>query len=236
LLDYLHSYGKTLNYAATGFSGISVAGALATGVHGSNAQGHANIANEIQALWVVGANGSLNYYSKGTTGITDSEKWKALTTNLGLLGPVVKLSMKIRDDFHMHTKIFYHSEANLLAPNGLANIVAGCKFSFISWFPGADTGSLTNTCGWETTEPVSQENTKMALFTPDIDPALQGVFITASQLDACPNTDIFSNVIYPLNYATMRGFEVTRADFNNDPANGWIWLDGAGARGRRPRL
>ncbi len=230
LLDYLHAYGKTLNYAATGFSGITIAGAMATGVHGSNAQGPANIANEIQELWVVGANGSLNYYSKGTTGQTDSEKWKALTTNLGLLGPVVKIGMQIRNEFKLHTKIFYHTEAQLLATNGLANIVAGCSFSFMSWFPGSGTGSLTNTCGWETSEPVSQENTKMALFTPDIAPEFQGVFISESQRGSCPNMDIFRNVTYPLNYQVQRDFEVTRANFNNDPANAWIWLNGTGSQ------
>jgi len=221
LQNYLHTQGKALNYSSTGFAGITVAGALATGVHGSNAKGHANISNEVQEIWIVNADGQEEYHSKGTTGVAHPDKWRALTTNLGLLGPMVKLGVRVRDQFKLKADIRFHDEVDLLAEGGLEGIIEDCSFSFIQWFPDSANNYLTNTCAFETDEPVDSESTMMALFTPDMPSFMQNTFKTESQMTACP-------IAGTTDYVHLRTFAGVRGDWVKDAANAWIWDNASG--------
>lgn len=224
LMDYLAVHNKALNYSATGFAGITVGGALATGVHGSNAKGSSNVAHEVQELWLIAPNGDLKHYTKGTTGITKPDTWKALTTNLGVLGPVVKISMRVRDQFALHTKVNFHDETELLADGGLDNLVEQCNFSFMTWFPGRTTSKVINTCAWETNEPVTDPSTIMTLFTPNIADEFTVFFKTLSQGASCPveGTD---------NYLNLRSYANLRVMFMQDPANAWVETQNRTVRG-----
>lgn len=225
LMDYLASNDKALNYSATGFAGITVGGALATGVHGSNAKGTSNVAHEVQELWVVAANGDLVRYSKGTTGVSKPDTWKALTTNLGVLGPVVKISMRVRDQFALHTKVNFHDETELLSDGGLDELVKDCHFSFMTWFPGRTTSKVINTCALETTAPVTDPSTIMTLFTPNIADEFTVFFKTLSQGATCPS------IIGGDDYLNLRSYANLRVGFMQDPNNAWVESNNREVRG-----
>lgn len=74
--------------------GITLAGAIATGAHGSSLKHPASISDQIIGLQVVTGTGEL-------VNINDTKTLKAFRVNLGLLGIVVKVTLKIVPIFKM---------------------------------------------------------------------------------------------------------------------------------------
>ncbi len=130
---YLHGYKKMLvGTPATGVQPISIAGALATGAHGSNTRGPANIAASVLELEILGSDGEFRRYSKHNT---KPEIWKALRNNYGLLGFVSRVRLRIKDEVPMLYRFKRGSIEDLLAEGGYDKFVADCDYSFLNWFP-----------------------------------------------------------------------------------------------------
>ncbi len=177
LQEHLHSLGLSHGLASTGYGGISVGGAVATGAHGSSLLGSSTISSYVVAMDVVGADGNITTYTEGTTGQSNPNLWKALKTNLGLLGFVVRLRLKLEPQFNMRVEVKYTDEDSFVnSPTGVADAVAGCDYVFLNWFPGQDT--VQYLCGTRTTDTVDSPFAQNRLFTPDV---------SQSESDFAPN-------------------------------------------------
>lgn len=185
LLNYLDGQGYALDYTFTGYGGITPAGAIATGVHGTHTNGGASISRVVRSLEVIGADGQIHNYSKGTTGVTQPEVWKALTANLGALGMVTTIRLEVRERFNMHMRLDTYDEAVLLAPGGVASLAEGCDYFVALWFPGPYTKKVIRFCGWETDEPVTNPKAANIAIAPDVPSWLQWEFTLNQQLASC---------------------------------------------------
>jgi hypothetical protein len=205
LVNYLAARGRAFDYAVTGYADITVAGALATGVHGTNAAGYSSISRLLRWIEIVQADGQVRTYSKGTTGVTNPDLWKALAANLGALGMITNLRIAVRPSFNLRMRVDTYPESALLQSGGLAALAAGCHYFVLMWYPGPYTRSLIRLCGWETTE-AAVATAANTIIAPDIDPSLQGVFRTQMQLGSCYDETNWLE-------------ELTRRDFYANPLN-----------------
>lgn len=187
LQEHLAALGYSMGFAATGYGGISIGGAVATGAHGSSLNGSSTISSYIIGMDVVGADGQLRSYSEGTTGVTSPDLWRALKTNLGLLGIVVRLRIEVEPQFNLNVQVLSVTEDQFVnQPNGVANAISACDYVFLTWFPGQDT--VRYLCGNRTTDPVDSPHAQNRLFTPAISGFEQAFAIPTLQLGMCDNT------------------------------------------------
>jgi len=98
LLDWLATKDRALGYAVMGFGGLSVAGAVSTGAHGSSPNRTSTITTLVKSMTLVKPNGEIEEFSKGKS---DPDVWKALKPGLGLFGVIVDLRLKIRSQFKL---------------------------------------------------------------------------------------------------------------------------------------
>lgn len=187
LLNWLDANGRALDYAVTGLGEITVAGAIATGVHGTHGGGFASISHLVREIEMIGADGQVHTYSQGTTGVSNPDLWRALRANLGALGMMTNIRLAVRPRFNLDMRVDTYSESALLQPGGLASLSAGCSQFALLWFPGPYTESLIRLCGHETTEPAVPTAANV-LINPDIAPLLQQDFRDGMQLGACYDT------------------------------------------------
>jgi hypothetical protein len=181
---HLATLGYSHGLAATGYGGVSIAGAVATGSHGSSLMGPSTISSYVIAMDVVGPDGNITSYSEGTTGQSNPTLWAALRTNLGLLGFVVRLRLALEPQFNIHAEMRYVNEDTFVnTPTGVADAVAGCDYVFLTWYPGVDTVQLV--CGARTDEPVDSNHAQNRLFTPALTQAELDNAIPGLQLAMC---------------------------------------------------
>ena len=149
LTEWLHDRGWSLGYALMGYNGVSLAGAIGTGSHGSSPKHSAVLSSKVVFLDVIGADGQLQSYSAGTT---DPDVWKSLTTHAGMLGFVVNLRLRLEPQFKLKVKVTYHNESSLFDEGGALEEVRECDYGQINWWPR--TGKYFKTCGKVTTKSV----------------------------------------------------------------------------------
>lgn len=179
LADWLHAKNRSLGYALIGFRGVSVAGAAATGSHGSSMK-HSNIiSSAVETMWIVNSRGELNEYSELNTKPTT---WKALRANLGMLGVVVRLRMKIQPQFNLDVNVTFHNDRELFRRTGAMSLVRDCDYGLLNWFPG--THRVMKTCGTVTNEKVTPEANN-SLLDPVIPSWLADPFKSVLQYGAC---------------------------------------------------
>lgn len=111
LAPLLHQKGFALHNLAS-LPHISVAGACATGTHGSGEQ-HGNLATAVAALEMVTANGDVVQLSKKK----DGEKFNAAVVNLGALGVVTKVTLHIEPTFTMGQYVYENVPLDQLRDN-----------------------------------------------------------------------------------------------------------------------
>lgn len=100
LARWLHSEGYALHNLAS-LPHISVAGACATGTHGSGDQ-HGNLATAVSGLEIITANGELIYLSREK----DGEQFQGAVVGLGGLGVVTKLTLNVSPTFEMSQEVY----------------------------------------------------------------------------------------------------------------------------------
>lgn len=183
LQEHLHAQGYSHGLASTGYGGISLGGAIATGAHGSSLLGSSTISSYVVGIDMVGPDGNITSYAENTTGVSDPNLWKALKTNLGLLGVAVRVRLKLENQFNLHVEAKTVSEASFVAANGVANAVAGCDYVFLTWFPGQDT--VQYLCGTRTNGPVDSPHAQNRLFTPQLSDLEKSAAITTLQSGMC---------------------------------------------------
>ncbi len=184
LQEHLAALGYSHGLATTGYGGISLGGAVATGAHGSSLLGSSTISSYIIGMDVVGPDGDITTFTKNTTGQSDPDLWKALKTNLGLLGFVARLRVGLEPQFNMRSEVRYVDEDSFVnSPTGVADAVADCDYVFLTWFPGQDT--VQYLCGVRTEDPVDSPFAQNRLFTPEISDIERDLAIVGLQLAMC---------------------------------------------------
>jgi hypothetical protein len=186
LQEYLHGLGYSFGLATPGYGGISIAGAIATGAHGSSQLASSTISSYVIGIDLVGPNGNVTTYTEGTTGVSNPNLWKALKTNLGLLGIVVRIRLKLENQFNVRVEVREVPESSFVAANGVANAVMGCDYVFLTWFPGHDT--VQYLCGIRTAAAVDSPFAQNRLFTPQLSGFEQAFAITTLQFGMCDHT------------------------------------------------
>lgn len=161
LSDWLSTKGKSLGYTLMGFRGISIAGAIGTGAHGSSPKYPSVLLSLVESMEVLRGDNTRVEYNRLTT---DPKIWKALNANLGLLGVVLNLRLKVRDQFALKTKVDSFKDELLLSKVGNWNLIKDCDFGQMVWFPGAKT--VFRTCGHEA-----------PLATARLDPGARAAFV-----------------------------------------------------------
>ncbi len=111
LTEWLHARGKSLGYALMGFRLPTIAGAVATGSHGSSPKNDAVLASRVRWIELVDSAGNLRTFSRGTT---PAAQWRALTANAGMLGMVTRLRLAIEPQFNLRVQVSFHDEAALV--------------------------------------------------------------------------------------------------------------------------
>lgn len=182
LTEWLHTKGKSIGYPVMGFRGVTIAGAIATSSHGSSVKHSAVISNNVVAMRVITSNGNIQEYSESQT---PARIWKSLTTNLGLLGVVTEISLKVQNQKNLRVVTTTGNEKDLLKPNGPFDLVKNCDWGQINWFPGAH--SYMKSCGNETEARADPGATNKL-----IDPEFPGILVAPvkqlMQISACkPN-------------------------------------------------
>jgi L-gulonolactone oxidase len=163
LSEWLHERDRSLGYAMIDYRGVSVGGAVATGSRGDSIKHPVVLASLVKSFKIVNFEGQVREYSIKNT---SEDTLKALRTNLGLMGSVVQMRIKIEPQFNIETKSSIHSEKKLFERAGLLSVMSECDFGNISWFP--HTKKFFKTCGIETEKQAdpSVTNTSLSPKTP----------------------------------------------------------------------
>jgi hypothetical protein len=181
LAEWLHKRNLSLGYSLMGFRGVTMAGAIGTGSHGSSPKHRAIISNLVKSVKVINAFGISKTYNKLSV---DQNIFKGLKASLGLLGVITELRFKVIPQFNLDVKVSTHKDNELLKENGIFNVVSDCDYGQLNWFPG--TGKFVKTCGHETTAP-AEKGANNVLLDPNLPNALAKPFKQVLQLGACSN-------------------------------------------------
>jgi hypothetical protein len=180
LNDWLHQRGWTLGQGTLEFRDASIAGAIATGAHGSSLKESSVLSSRVESVWMVtprdvrdeGASyQAAKEYSRHTV---DETTWHAIRANMGALGIVTRVRLRIEPEFNLDVTIDFESDSDLLADGGLQRIAGGCDWGQLLWFPRH--GQYMRMCGVRTTKSADRdaENT---LLNPEATDTDEQIFV-----------------------------------------------------------
>jgi FAD/FMN-containing dehydrogenase len=132
LADWLHERGKALGFAFPNIRRVTIAGAVSTGAHGSSWTHDAIISSLVRELAVITPEGSLVVHDRERT---PASLWKALLVSLGALGVVVRLRLKVVDQFNVEITTSFLREEALIKPSGVVTWLDRTDYDQYVWFP-----------------------------------------------------------------------------------------------------
>jgi FAD/FMN-containing dehydrogenase len=179
LNDWLDARGRSLGFAVLGTRDPTIAGAIATGSHGSSPHHSDVLSNLVQSIDLVGADGELHEYSRGRT---PPAMWKTLTASLGLAGVMTRLRLRIEPSFNLGVEVTYHSDLELGRGAGPIDYVRECDYGQLNWFPGQH--RVVKTCGIRSELP-RQVGATNRLLAPDFAAWISGPAERALQHGSC---------------------------------------------------
>lgn len=179
LSEWLYERGYSLKGLPNiGFRDVTIAGAMATGSHGSTPHLTGVVSNLVEAIEFIDGLGEKHYFERAST---PEVYFKSLTANLGLLGIVTSIKFAIEPKFNLEVKVTYHSDKELFQ-KGILAPVEGCDYGQLNWFPVS--GKFMKTCGTKTNKrPDLKANN--VLLEPDIPDFIVKPFKQLLQLGAC---------------------------------------------------
>jgi alditol oxidase len=157
LASYLHSAGWALHNMAS-LPHVSVAGAIATGTHGSGDR-LGNLATAVAALDIIGATGDLVTIRRGDPG------FDGVVVGLGAFGIVTRVTLDIQPEFEMRQDAFEGLRWDTLLSDFDAVTSAGYSVSLMTSWSGPTIARL-----WI--------KTRLASSAPEL--------VSAAHLDAAP--------------------------------------------------
>jgi hypothetical protein len=148
LAEWLHHQNYSLGYHILEFRDATVGGVIGTAAHGSALNASSIPAEALESVWLVAPRDlaadkgqqAPKEYDK-----SEADEWLAMTANLGLLGVVTRVRLRVMPDFNVRLNVSYHYESDLLKKHGVADLLADCDFAQLNWFPRAD--RVMKTCG-----------------------------------------------------------------------------------------
>lgn len=138
---WLHNVHKGLGYGIVGFEKVRIGGVVGTGAHGSSiphkdgTNRSSLLSDRVVSMRMVMADGSIQEFSRGTTGQTDPDLWNALRLHLGLFGFIHDMRIEIEDEFQIEAFTKAYSDKGLFKDNGVWDYVKDCDVAHVNWFP-----------------------------------------------------------------------------------------------------
>jgi len=168
LANYLATRGFSLGFAYPFYHGVTIAGLISTGSHGSSRMHSAVSSQNVVGLTMVNGLGEVVEVNQRTP-----EMLKAARVSLGLLGFIYKVQLKIIPDF----KLTYRARV-LMGPNallsrpGLVSWGPVADSEYVYWFPAEDRAIKIE--GIKTQKPVSPGAQLVVLGQePAVDPSAE---------------------------------------------------------------
>lgn len=185
LSEWLHRHGYALNgLPQMGFRDVSVGGAMATSSHGSTPKHHGVLSYIVQSIEFIDGKGEVHLLQNNATKNKNvSDDFLALRTNLGMLGIITRVKLKIQPQFNLDVSVTYHSDSDFtkIPPY---QIVQDCDYGQLNWFPGV--GKYMRTCGKRTLQSANF-GANNELLSPNIPPFVKNPFKQVLQMGACDN-------------------------------------------------
>ncbi len=217
LTEWLHQRNQSLGYAIIGYRGVSIAGAIATGAHGSSPHHTAVLSSLVESITLVKADGTLAELSANNT---DPDTFKALRANLGMLGAVVRIRLRIFPQFNLHVHVTYGQDKEMIRGNGVLSAIRNCDYGQIHWFPHAK--KYVKTCGNKTYE-LPDKNANNTLLSPPIPSFIVKPFPLVLQYGAChQNLNILLEDLRYLSLKILPPFEKNNFFHNSTPSTNVI--------------
>ncbi|MDP2575867.1 D-arabinono-1,4-lactone oxidase [Vibrio penaeicida] len=197
--EWLYERGKGLGYVHLGWRHASVAGAIGTSAHGSSPINRNILSHSVVSMDIVGADGKLKTYSRGTTGETDPDLWKSLLTHMGYFGIITRLKLEVQPATNTHVKITFHDEKELFEENKKGSVIADikeCDYGQYNWFPSLK--QYLRTCG-KTTTLEAEKNANNRLIFPYVDTSALSIEETMQAFQiggAEPSIDTHQSMAY----------------------------------------
>lgn len=216
LNERLSVLGFTLGFGSVFFRGVTVAGALATGAHGSSIGQSSVLSSRLLAITLVDADGELREFTRANTRDAP-DLWPALQTHMGQLGIVTRVKLRVEPDFWATVSTDHGHERRLKRPNGVKDLLGDCEWGQIVWYPRAH--HYLRQCGKrkgeEESEPSAiREKIENALLAPYATPWMTNTFKKYMErrdsLDRCWLEDAAFGV--RRRHPTLRTVKVHRVD------------------------
>jgi hypothetical protein len=134
--ERLSALQYTLGFGSVFFRGVTVAGALATGAHGSRLGQSSVLSSRLLAITVVDAGGELREFTRANTRDAP-DLWPALQTHMGQLGIVTRVKLAVEPNFWATVTTDHHHERRLRQPDGVRALLRDCEWGHIVWYPRA---------------------------------------------------------------------------------------------------
>jgi FAD binding domain-containing protein/D-arabinono-1,4-lactone oxidase len=159
LTEWLHQHNYSLGFHVLEFRDATIGGVIGTAAHGSAVDASSVVVDALESLWLVAPRDleaepertQPKAYDKMSFKRADGEfedEWLALTTNLGALGVVTRVRLRVWEQFNVRLGVSYHCESELLADHGVTDLLSDCDFGQLNWFPRAN--RVMKTCGVST--------------------------------------------------------------------------------------
>ncbi|MCY4046029.1 MAG: FAD-binding protein [Cellvibrionales bacterium] len=146
--EWLYERNLGMGFIHLGWRDASVAGAIGTSAHGSSPKHNNVLSHRVVGMDIITPTGELKHFNRYTTGISNPDLWKSLTTHLGYFGVIVRVQIDVEPAQNVHVKVTYHDEKELFALNEKGSIladIADCDYGQYNWFPSLK--RYLKTCG-----------------------------------------------------------------------------------------
>ena len=145
VMEWLYKRGLALEgYPTPIIRPATVAGAIATSSHSSSLTSVAAMSDILASIEIVNWLGNIQTYSRFDE---DQRPWKAATANLGLLGVMTKIRLRVRPAVSLAMKADIIDEESLLAADPVYKPITGCDYGQLWWNPVAK--KVLRVCGSE---------------------------------------------------------------------------------------
>ncbi len=198
LTEYLDLNERSLGFALMGLRVITVAGAMATGSHGSSPNHRGILSYLATELEIVNGEGKILTFKKSET---EETLWKALVANLGMMGIVTKVRLAVEKQFNLDVKVKSYSEKKLFEEESYRENLAGCDYAIFHWFPQKK--KFLKICGSKT-EKEAEVGAENILLSPKFPSFIISPYKQAMHLASCYKG--LSRLLEKVRYYTLKLF------------------------------
>lgn len=125
LSQYLHERGFAIPMMPD-YTGVSVAGALATGAHHSSLRRSSNMADMLRSMTIIDGTGALRRF--------EGDELDAVAVHLGMLGVIVELTLAVEPQFKLQYGAEQGSDEGL--EERIVELVKAHDYGRVMWFAG----------------------------------------------------------------------------------------------------